>query len=100
MGVWYQISSINIDNCSRHGMLDRIGSRILKGLSQSSRRKIDKIAHFIEHVSPKSMESARIMFPGRFYFFTKKKTGRSVSGEGWRRLYVGTVKKKNHTPLL
>ena len=34
-----------------------------------------------------------------FFFHSQKKTGRSVSGEGWRGVYVGTVKKKNYTPL-
>ena len=49
-------------------------------------------------LTPKNMESVPI-FPKRFFFFThKKKTGRSLSGEGWKGLYVGTVKKKNHTP--
>ena len=90
MGVWCQISSINIDNCSRHGKRDRIGSRILKGLSQSSRRKIDKIAHFIEQVPPKIMESEPIMFPGRFYFFTKKKNpdDRSLKRDGGDCMWV------------
>ena len=41
------------------------------------------------------MESEQIRFPWRFFFFMKKKTGRSVSGEGWRGVYVGTVEKKN-----
>ena len=51
-------------------------------------------------LTPKNMESVPI-FPKRFFFFspTQKKTGRSLSGEGWMGLYVGTVKKKKPYPF-
>ena len=52
-------------------------------------------------LTPKNMESVPI-FPKRFFFFHphKKKTGRSLSGEGWMGLYVGTVKKKKPYPFV